>query len=214
MDARTVHMHMDMDVRIVRQESGVLAMAYGRQWSSRERQWLWERQELRFGKPWCLHQKQWLRLLASSGLAVFLGLSLQTAASAATGGAPTHTKQAEAPPRSHQAATVAPTVEYTIVTNEIKSTQKGHPKIEAYRFDPGVIVVNRGDDVVLHFYGVKGPVHPITIAAYGVRTTVSRGEIKTVRFHATHAGYFPIVCEIHRTVEQHGPMVGTLVVLP
>ncbi|MHB1627660.1 MAG: hypothetical protein ACYCVB_04680 [Bacilli bacterium] len=118
-------------------------MAYGRRWSSSERQWFWLREQglregrrLWYGKPRCLRQKLWLRLLASSGLAAVLGLSLQTAALAATDGATPHTKQAEAP-RSRQAATVAPTVEYTIVTNEIKSTLKGRPKIEAYRFDLG-----------------------------------------------------------------------------
>jgi|GEM_PF-2920165 len=167
-------------------------------------------------KKWSEFEKKMLRLSALTGIAVFLGLSLQAAASAATAtaAATPRMKQAEALPRPHQAAAVAPTVEYTIVTNEIKSAPKGHPEIAVYRFDPGLIVVNRGDDVVLHFYGVKGPVHPITIAAYGVKTSVARGEIKTVRFHATHAGYFPIVCELHRTLQQHGPMIGTLVVLP
>ena len=165
-------------------------------------------------EKWSEFEKKMLRLSTLTGFAVFLGLSLQTAATAATVVATPRMKQAEALPRPHQAASVAPTVEYTIVTNEIKSAPKGHPEIAVYRFDPGLIVVNRGDDVVLHFYGVKGPVHPITIAAYGVKTSVARGEIKTVRFHATHAGYFPIVCELHRTLQQHGPMVGTLVVLP
>ena len=171
-------------------------------------------------EKWSEFEKKMLRLPALTAFAVVLGLSLQTASTAtaatatATAAATPRMKQAEALPRPHQAASVAPTVEYTIVTNEIKSAPKGHPEIAVYRFDPGLIVVNRGDDVVLHFYGVKGPVHPITIAAYGVRTSVARGEIKTVRFHATHAGYFPIVCELHRTLQQHGPMIGTLVVLP
>lgn len=167
-----------------------------------------------YEQKWFRHERKWLRLLALASLGTLVGLALQTGVSAAATGAKPHTTQTDGMPRPHQATVTAPTVEYTIVTNEIKSAPKGHPEIAVYRFDPGVIVVHRGDDVALHFYGVKGPVHPITIEAYGVKTSVSRGEMKTVRFFATHAGYFPIVCEIHRTVEQHGPMVGMLVVLP
>jgi len=104
--------------------------------------------------------------------------------------------------------------EYTIVTSEIKSKPKGIQEIEVYRFDPGVVIAHLGDEVILHFYGVNGSVHPITIAAFGARTVVRRGEVATVKFKASRLGSFPIVCEIHRSKEQHGPMIGTLVVLP
>ncbi len=105
-------------------------------------------------------------------------------------------------------------VEYTIVTNEIKSAPKGMKELEVYRFDPSVVIAHVGDDVTLHFYGVKGSIHPTTIAAYGIRVVVQRGSVSTVKFRVDKPGYFPIVCQIHKTIQEHGPMTGMLIVLP
>lgn len=112
------------------------------------------------------------------------------------------------------AAASQKTVEYYIVTNEIKSSPKGQPEIEVYRFDPSIVIARVGERVILHFYGVKGSLHPTSISAFGVHTVIQRGAVSTVSFVADKTGYFPIVCEIHKSLKTHGPMTAALVVLP
>lgn len=109
---------------------------------------------------------------------------------------------------------LAAAVHYSVVTTEIKSAPKGKPEIEVYRFDPGVLVVQEGDAVQITFYGVKGSVHPIEIPGYSIQTVIKRGEQQTVQFLADHPGYFKIICTAHPTVDKHGPMEATLIVLP
>ncbi|MFC4769186.1 hypothetical protein [Effusibacillus consociatus] len=106
-------------------------------------------------------------------------------------------------------------IKVSMVTNEIKwSSQDGKQMIEAYRWDPGFIVVNQGDRVVLEFYGVKGESHPFVIEGYNLKGHVGRGKIETVSFHADKPGTFQIRCLTHLDPKTHGPMVANLVVLP
>lgn len=87
-------------------------------------------------------------------------------------------------------------------------------KIERYVFDPGFIVVNKGDDVVLHFHDVKGSKHQIEIKAFGVpELLIKRGEVKTVKFKANKAGTFEIGCGNHVDATKEGPMIGYIHVL-
>jgi plastocyanin len=106
-------------------------------------------------------------------------------------------------------------VKISIVTNEIKYTSPdGKKVIEAYRWDPGTIVVNEGDDVTLEFYGIKGESHPFLISGYKLQGKVERGKLETVRFRADKTGNFPITCLTHPDIQHNGPMVAHLVVLP
>lgn len=101
--------------------------------------------------------------------------------------------------------------EFWIVTNEIKSPAKDNvPELEVYRWDPGFIVVQKDQPVTLHFYGVKGKTHPFEIRGLGVKGDVEKGKVTSVTFTPKEVGTFPIVCLIHETLEQHGPMVGYL----
>ena len=68
--------------------------------------------------------------------------------------------------------------------------------VEAYRWDPSYIVVNKGDRVTLSIFGVNGREHPTTISGYGLSFTVRRGEWTNVSFTASIAGVFEIVCSI------------------
>ena len=106
----------------------------------------------------------------------------------------------------------AETAVYHLVTGEFSSTGPDGRKIEVYRWDPGHIVVQRGQPVELKITGVNGGSHPFVIEGLGVRGIVRKGETTVVRFTAEHAGTYPIICLTHRDLEQNGPMVGYITV--
>ncbi len=62
-------------------------------------------------------------------------------------------------------------------------------EIERYVFNPGYIVVNKGDVVILNIHDVKGDKHQVEIKAFGVKETlIKRGEMKTISFVADKTG--------------------------
>ena len=106
----------------------------------------------------------------------------------------------------------AETAVFHLVTGEFSSTGPNGRKIEVYRWDPGHIVVSRGQPVELQITGISGGSHPFVIEGLGVRGIVRKGETTVVRFTAEHAGTYPIICLTHRDLEQNGPMVGYITV--
>jgi plastocyanin len=100
--------------------------------------------------------------------------------------------------------------EFWIVTNEIKTKLEDGKEIEAYRWDPGFLTLEKGKPVTLHFYGVKGKEHPFVIEGLGVKGNVVKGKVTTVTFTPEKAGTYRIVCLTHPSVEKEGPMVGYL----
>lgn len=102
--------------------------------------------------------------------------------------------------------------EFTIITTEYKSKTEDGKMIEAYRWDPGTIVVEKGDHVVLHFYGVQGLFHPFEIKGFNVKGDVKKGRVTTVSFTADKEGTYEIVCTAHMDMDHEGPMIGYLIV--
>lgn len=102
--------------------------------------------------------------------------------------------------------------EFTIITTEYKSKTEDGKIIEAYRWDPGTIVVEKGDRVVLNFYGVQGLFHPFEIKGLNVKGEVKKGRVTTVSFTADKEGTYEIMCTAHKDMEHEGPMVGYLIV--
>lgn len=87
-------------------------------------------------------------------------------------------------------------------------------EIERYTFDPPILIVNKGDTVVLKIHALKGSKHVIEIKDFGVpETTINKGEEKTIRFVADKAGTFKFICTNHVNAEKEGPMVGYLYVM-
>jgi plastocyanin len=87
-------------------------------------------------------------------------------------------------------------------------------EIERYTFDPGFLVVNKGDTVVLKIHALKGAKHVLEIKDFGVEeTTINKGEEKTVKFVANKAGTFKFMCTNHTNPDKEGPMVGYLHVM-
>jgi plastocyanin len=116
--------------------------------------------------------------------------------------------------------------EYLLVTNEIKWVAKANEaavvdrdrgpvkEIERYTFEPGFLVVNQGDAVVLRIHGLKGSKHVVEVPAFKTGSTeIRRGEEKTVTFVADRPGVYEIVCTLHDKAGEEGPMRGYLYVV-
>jgi plastocyanin len=78
----------------------------------------------------------------------------------------------------------------------------------SFTFAPAQIVVNQGDKVTLHFIGVQGAHHVITVDGVG-NFELKRGQINTVSFVANNPGIINYVCHVHMP-----NMVGQILVLP
>ena len=78
----------------------------------------------------------------------------------------------------------------------------------SFAFAPNQIVVNQGDKVTLHFIGVQGAHHVITVDGVG-NFQLMRGQINTVSFVANNPGIINYVCHVHLP-----NMVGQILVLP
>lgn len=101
-----------------------------------------------------------------------------------------------------------------IVAVEYKGKfSEGHPRagqqVNAYRWDPGTIVVKQGEKVELRFFGVNGDKHDFSLEGYPVSGVVVRGEETIVSFVADKAGIFTLNCLSHPP-----RMTANLVVLP
>ena len=78
----------------------------------------------------------------------------------------------------------------------------------SFTFSLPQIVVNQGDKVTLHFIGVQGAHHVISVE--GVDTfELMRGQIHTVSFVANSPGTITYICHVHLP-----NMVGQILVLP
>lgn len=80
--------------------------------------------------------------------------------------------------------------------------------IRSFTFSPAQIVVNQGDKVTLHFAGVQGAHHVVTVDGVGT-FELKRGQINTVSFVANNPGIINYICHIHLP-----NMVGQILVLP
>lgn len=101
---------------------------------------------------------------------------------------------------------------FHMVTGEFSTTTEDGKKIEAYRWDPGVIVVNRGDTVTLKIAGVNGQSHPFVIEGLNIKGEVKKGEETTVTFKADKKGTYRLICFAHPDLAHNGPMIGYIVV--
>jgi len=87
--------------------------------------------------------------------------------------------------------------------------ETGRWETSTYRWEPGIIAVNKGDEVELWIWGVNGSQHPSTIEHYVPDFTVTRGNLTVLTFTADQEGTFRITCHAHPP-----SMEALLVVLP
>jgi plastocyanin len=78
----------------------------------------------------------------------------------------------------------------------------------SFAFAPAQLIVNQGDKITLHFVGVQGVHHVITVDGVG-SFSLLRGQIHTVSFAANNPGTINYYCHIHMP-----NMVGQILVLP
>jgi len=92
---------------------------------------------------------------------------------------------------------------------------------EYHRWEPGTIVVNQGDRVILEIVNPRKNIHSFVLSAFNIDTgeLQPRGGSATVEFTADKAGVFQFICGIPQNKElmhcdpDHGTMVGYLIVL-
>lgn len=68
------------------------------------------------------------------------------------------------------------------------------------RWEPGTLICFQGEKVkitVMNRIKSDPPVHGFTIADFGVREEIKRGETRTIEFTASKAGLFPMACHMH-----------------
>lgn len=90
---------------------------------------------------------------------------------------------------------------------------------EFHRWEPGILVVQKGEYVILHVTNPRSTIHSFALPDFGVETgdLAPRGGTATVEFTADEAGVFKFQCatvptELGRCNIDHEFMVGYLIV--
>jgi plastocyanin len=102
--------------------------------------------------------------------------------------------------------------EIHMVTGEFKSTTEDGKEIEAYRWDPGSIFVEKGEKVRLIIRGINGTEHPFIIEGTDIKGAVKKGEETVVPLQFNKEGTYRLICLTHPTAENNGPMIAYIVV--
>ena len=102
--------------------------------------------------------------------------------------------------------------EIHLVTGEFKSSTEDGKEIEAYRWDPGTIFLEKGEKVRLKILGVNGKEHPFIIEGTDIKGIVKKGEETVVPLQFDKEGTYRLICMIHTKAENSGPMIAYIVV--
>ncbi|MFA4820552.1 MAG: cupredoxin domain-containing protein, partial [Candidatus Aenigmatarchaeota archaeon] len=87
----------------------------------------------------------------------------------------------------------APTLSASTLPFPVKEFNMTAKKFE---FMPGMITVNKGDDVVINALSLD-VTHGFSIPEYNIIETLSPGVTKTIRFIADKAGWFTFSCSVY-----------------
>lgn len=101
---------------------------------------------------------------------------------------------------------------FHLVTTEYKAKHHGK-EVEVYRWNPGTLVVQEGDQVNLILHGLNGKEHHYSLKEFGIQGTLKKGEQAKVRFTADRPGTYKLLCHNHHSVDASGPMVAYITVL-
>ncbi|WNF21264.1 cupredoxin domain-containing protein [Mesobacillus jeotgali] len=102
--------------------------------------------------------------------------------------------------------------EIHMVTGEFKSTMEDGKEIEAYRWDPGTIFLEKGEKVSLKILGVNGKEHPFIIEGTDIKGVVKKGKETVVPLQFDKEGTYRLICLTHPSAEHNGPMIAYIVV--
>lgn len=102
--------------------------------------------------------------------------------------------------------------EIHMVTGEFKSKLPNGKEMEAYRWDPGTIVLSKGEKVNLVISGINGAEHPFSIEGTNIKGIVKKGEDTIVPLQFDREGYYRLICHTHSSREDNGPMIAYIIV--
>jgi len=102
--------------------------------------------------------------------------------------------------------------EIHMVTGEFKAKLPSGKEIEAYRWDPGTIVVSKGEKVNLIISGINGAEHPFSIEGTNINGIIKKNEDTVVPLHFTKEGTYRLICHTHFNRDNNGPMIAYIVV--
>ncbi|UQD52077.1 hypothetical protein C0971_08655 [Bacillus methanolicus] len=102
--------------------------------------------------------------------------------------------------------------EIQMVTGEFSAKTSDGKEIEAYRWDPGTVFVNKGEKVRLTILGVNGKEHPFIIEGTNIKGVVKQGEETTVPLQFDKKGIYRLICQMHSNKDHFGPMIAYIVV--
>ncbi|WP_181347829.1 hypothetical protein [Thalassobacillus sp. CUG 92003] len=99
-----------------------------------------------------------------------------------------------------------------LVTGEFKAKTADGKEIEAYRWDPGTIFVEKDEPFTLSIFGVNGKEHPFVIEGTDVKGVVKQGEETLIDLKFKKEGIYRLICTTHANIESNGPMIAYIVV--
>jgi plastocyanin len=102
--------------------------------------------------------------------------------------------------------------EIHMVTAEFKTKMKDGKEMEAYRWDPGTVFLEKGEKVRLFISGINGEKHPFYIEGTKIKGIVKKGEETVVPLQFEKEGTYRLICEVHSDRTTNGPMIAYIVV--
>lgn len=99
-----------------------------------------------------------------------------------------------------------------MVTGEFTSKMKNGQELEAYRWDPGTVFLEKGEKANLIINGINGEEHPFYIEGTTLKGTVKKGEDTTIPLQFDKEGTYRLICEVHPDRAHNGPMIAYIVV--
>jgi heme/copper-type cytochrome/quinol oxidase subunit 2 len=95
-----------------------------------------------------------------------------------------------------------------LVTAEFQTKTSNGKVIEAYRWDPGSIFLEKEERVNLIIYGVNGAEHPFYIEGTDIKGTVKKGEETVIPLQFDKEGTYRLICLTHPDKNHNGPMIA------
>jgi heme/copper-type cytochrome/quinol oxidase subunit 2 len=102
--------------------------------------------------------------------------------------------------------------EIHLVTGEYKTKLSNGKEIEAYRWDPGTISIEKNEKVRLVIYGVNGESHPFHIEGTTIKGTIKKGQETVIPLKFKKEGTYRLICHAHPDKDHNGPMIAYIVV--
>ncbi|MEH7075350.1 hypothetical protein [Neobacillus drentensis] len=102
--------------------------------------------------------------------------------------------------------------EIHMVTAEFSTKLKSGKEMEAYRWDPGTVFLEKDEKVRLFISGINGEEHPFYIEGTNIKGKVIKGEETVVPLQFDKEGTYRLICEVHSDRTHNGPMIAYIVV--